>query len=663
MTWPDLGAASLLAIAFLILPGLMIAWVAGVRGFLAVALAPALSTTAIAGGAVTAGLLGVRWAWWVPLATALMLSGGLWLVLRLARRLGIETAVRPAMRCWRRDLPMWAGVVIAGLLITRQLGIVLTRPDAFSQTFDNIFHMAAVRYVVETGNASSLAIGGVTQIDGDPAFYPAAFHALASLVFDIGPGGIAVAVNAAAVAICALVWPLACLALIRLALPESSASVLGASVLAASFSTFPILLLDFGVLYPNLYGLAFVPAMYGLIVQLLGLHTKRYMTPAVAGALLLVMIPGLVLAHPNALLVLMATAVAPVLAWFVRRWRWGWSSNRRMRAVALPSLVVAGFFAVLLTAWRFVRPPEEAATWPPIVSAPQALGEALLSATPGGGRAAWLVGVLVVAGVVVALRSGRWWLVGSWGTIVALWIVVASFGQSDLRTYLTGIWYNDPLRFSATIPLVSLPLGALAAHAAGQRIASGHGRLGSRLRSAADSHSAYRVLAAAAIPLAFVTVLIVGTQRAPYMQASLAGASTAYVLTPDSPLVTTDEYALLLRVPGEVGEDAVVATNPWNGSSMLYPFTGIRTTTTHTLYDPTEDQATIRAELDEIADSAAACEAARRVGVTHVLDFGPQELHNRSESYPGLLDLGDADGFREVDREGTVVLYELTMCR
>ena len=118
-----------------------------------------------------------------------------------------------------------------------------------------------------------------------------------------------------------------------------------------------------------------------------------------------------------------------------------------------------------------------------------------------------------------------------------------------------------------------------------------------------------------------------------------------------------------MRVPAIVGEGAVVATNPWNGSSMLYALTGIRTTTTHTFYVSTDEQAIIRYELDEIADSPEACAAAQRMGVTHALDFGLREVHGNSNPYPGLLDLADSEGFREVDREGTAVLYELTLCR
>lgn len=664
MTWIDLLVASAVGAAFLVLPGLLMSLAAGLRGFLSVALAPALSTTALAGGAIVAGILGLRWAWWVPFIIAAILALMLWVLRRLAQARGFELRGGPAAgNTWRADLALWLGLAVAAALIVRQVVTVLQRPDAISQTYDNIFHMAAVRFAVESGNASSLSIAGFNQVEGDPSFYPAAFHGLAALILQYGTQDIAIAVNATALLISALIWPLSGLALVRLALPESAVGVLGAAALLASFSTFPIFLIDFGVLYPNLYGLALVPVVVGLLLQLLRLHAERHVHPMMAGALILVLLPGLVLAHPNALMALLAIGVAPVLAWSLRTWSAEWSSRRRPGALLATAGVGAGVFGLVLLAWQVIRPSATMTIWEPILTAPHAVGEAVMNSSPGGGRAAWLLSAIVAAGIFVALRTGRWWLVASWGTIVALWVVVASFGVSDLRDYLTGIWYNDPRRFSATLPLVAFPLGALGLHSAAVRLTQGAKSLGARLIPAERTRSIHRAAVGVGVGLVMVPALVFGTQSGSYLEDVLARASDSYALSSTSPLLTADEYALLLRTPQEVGEDAVVATNPWNGSSMLYALTGISTTNTHVSYQPTDDQLTLREELDDLAVSAEACRAAQRMGVTHALDFGTQEVHFLSNPYPGLLDLDDAEGFREVDREGDVVLFELTLCR
>ena len=117
-----------------------------------------------------------------------------------------------------------------------------------------------------------------------------------------------------------------------------------------------------------------------------------------------------------------------------------------------------------------------------------------------------------------------------------------------------------------------------------------------------------------------------------------------------------------MRLPEHVPADAVMATNPWNGSSLAYALTGLRTTTTHVSYVLTPDLDEVNQWLDEATDVPAACDAAHRLDVRFALDFGTQEVHGGTHPYPGLQDLAGAAGFREVDRQGAAVLYELVRC-
>lgn len=649
----DLATATAWATVLLILPGSLVTIAAGLRGFMAVAFAPGVSTTIIAGTALVTGFVGGAWTIGPSLVVALIVAVVAFLVIRAARRWGVvPTSTRPDLVT---EATSWVALAGSALLSIRLLKNALGRPDAFSQTFDNIFHMSAVRYIVETDRASSLLIGAVNNKGGGPtSFYPAAFHDVASLVLRMGPPDISVAINGTVVALAAIVWPMSCLALVRLLVPATSATpatLLGAGVLTASFGTFPLLLIDFGVLYPNMHAFALVPGLFGLLAVALGLTPGSSVGRFPAAGIGLASLPGLALAHPNALMVLVAMSFALVATATFRAVRKAWSEGRTRLAV-LPLGLTMLFAVGSIIAWQQIRPPEVAATWGPIQSAPQALGEALLNATPGGGRAAWLVGALLAAGIVVSWTRRLGWLVGSWATIVALWVVVSAFGQTPLRTALTGIWYNDPYRFSASLPLVALPLAVLGVHGAVQAVST---RL-ERLRVAPG-------LAQAVTAILTVTLLAAGTQWGGYMAEAVRKTNGVYALTKDSPLVTSDEYALIQRVPGEVPQGAVVATNPWNGSSMLYALTGIQTTTTHVLYTPTPDQSTIRQGLDDLATWPQACAAARNLGVTHVLDFGTQEVHGGSNAYPGLLDMARTKGFREVDRQGQAVLYELTQCR
>ncbi|MDN5569877.1 MAG: hypothetical protein L0G22_01235, partial [Propionibacteriaceae bacterium] len=209
MIWLPLAGPALLAVAFTLLPGLVIAWVAGLRGFAAVALAPVLSVTSISVGAILGGLLRVPWGWWIPVGVAALMSMVVWSIRHATRRKGMD-------RWWtgslRDDLPYWVGLALAIGLMARQFLAVTQRPDWFAQRFDNLFHLSAVRYIVQTSDASSLTLGRLTSGDVPVSFYPAAFHDGASLVLLSFPESLTVAVNAMLFALVVVVWPVSCLA-------------------------------------------------------------------------------------------------------------------------------------------------------------------------------------------------------------------------------------------------------------------------------------------------------------------------------------------------------------------------------------------------------------------------------------------------------------------
>src|SRR5699024_12164554 len=68
-----------------------------------------------------------------------------------------------------------AGVAIAPIVY--QAG----RADAVLERWDTLYHLSALQRIRETGTASSLDLGSVSNSAGDPTPSPAGFHALASL--------------------------------------------------------------------------------------------------------------------------------------------------------------------------------------------------------------------------------------------------------------------------------------------------------------------------------------------------------------------------------------------------------------------------------------------------------------------------------------------------
>jgi hypothetical protein len=128
--------------------------------------------------------------------------------------------------------------------------------------------------------------------------------------------------------------------------------------------------------------------------------------------------------------------------------------------------------------------------------------------------------------------------------------------------------------------------------------------------------------------------------------------------------VNPDELELFGDVDRLVPQDAVIAGNPWNGSALVYAYTGRRALFPHVggAYTPAH-----RAVAEGLADATPeACAAARELGVTHVIDSDDRMLFvgdARAELYPGLTDLPrDPEGLTLVAERGDARLYEVTGC-
>lgn len=545
--------------------------------------------------------------------------------------------------------------VIAAILTARLVREVLGRPDALSQSFDNILHQNAVRWILETGNASSLDLLTMTSRPGDPTFYPAAWHDIVSLVLaTTGSTDIPVATNALAIAVASLVWTGGAVLLIRAALPSSLVRYglpVGA-VLAASFPTFPLLFLKFGVLYPNLLGLALLPAMLVLALRFVGLAPReRLPLPAVV-VLGLIGAVAVSFSHPNSSMSFIVLVIPVAVAGGVRallRTREPRIGGRLRHGVAL-LLLAAAALVVASILWPVIRPPVEALGWPPIMSTSEAFGQALLL-NPIEGWPRWPLGLLLVIGIVRCVRTVDLGPVLAWGVVVFLWLAIASWPEGEARSALVGVWYNDPYRIAAVLTLPSLPLAAVGAAHLVDLVARRLPRTSSRWKGPVLGTLATAVLA---------TV----TQASPWMHQAVGAAADMYRFTDREGrgLLTADERDLLEEIPALVPEDAVIVTDAWNGSSLAYAYTGRRTTTLHTLEYHSPDVVMLNDHLDEAAEDPAVCEAVDRLHARYVLDFGPQQINGFENPRGGFDHLADAPSFTLIASEGTARLYRIEAC-
>lgn len=667
MDWSLAIVPFIAALALIFIPGMLIAVAAGQKGFDAVGIAPALSVAAISISAIIAPMIGLTWAAWVPLVFALLLAALAYGVLTLLEQLR-PSATDPgvARGTWWSTRQGWAygGWAVGALLLIRNSTNAIGNPTWVSQTYDANFHLNAIRYIADHGNASSLFISSMTSGDGSAAFYPAAWHGLASLVFELSGAQIPVVANTMSVVIAGVIWPLSVLYLVRQLFSVARPTLLVAGVISAAYISFPLLLIYFGVLYPNSLGISLLPVGVSLVGQVFGLGNRRRITVGQGLTLGVLVSLAIALAHPNMVMTLLVMAV-PMVAFFALR-----QVLRAVRGEVSPATVAAQVLlgAALVYAvwilWGIVRPPKEAGGWEPGASDTTAIAEALLNNALGVGNL-WVISLLGLVGAfsIFHARRNLIWLVALWAYIAYFYIAGRSMTWDDGRDWVVGVWYHDPFRTAALLPVVAAPLAVLGADYLVKWVLE-------RTCPLAEKRTA--------LPLALVSVvalvpLVWATQGNKYMEDYVATTFWGYAPTPDSPLLTPDEYKVLNAVDDYVPEGATIIVNPWTGAGLAYALADREVTGYHTSYEPTPDNAVLIKDLDEAATDPAVCQAVQDENARYALYFGGREInehisgkhtaeYSSLEYLEQLKALGDNQSVEVLYQSGEAVLYRINIC-
>ncbi|PRI10221.1 DUF6541 family protein [Leucobacter massiliensis] len=634
MTWLTAVLAALAAAALLLVPGLLTGWCIGLRRLWLWALAPAVSVTLLCAGSVVLPLLGLSW---TPLWALLFAAVFGALVVLLFRFVLRARFAAPEAESGRR----WPTVVAWAFCAVMLLGITVSgigAPSNFSQTFDNVFHLNAIALIGDTGNASPFEIARLTSPDGGGEFYPNGWHALVQLTQQLSGGSIPLAINAFNLAVVAIVWPLGMLLLSRQVAGSSRTATLATGVLAAAFPAVPVNLLHYGVLYPFFFGMALAPATLAVVLNLLGTSRERRVSTI---APLIVLLAGVAfaisIAHPGAMLAVLAVTVPVATVALCAGWR-GIGTRRRLWRAAGYAVFFAIGLAMLIGLrqgdwWGARMSPAEAA-WQTVSLSLWGYGMPLLTAA------------LMVLGIVLAVRRrdrvGAA-AVGMWLVAAVLFFVTAGLSNYWLRLP-TWVWYGDAPRLAALYPIVVVPLAVLA------------------VRWLVDlvSRRAPRAWVPEAVVLLVVSAVALSTAGYPEL---LRGMRDGYTAKADSALLSTDELKLLERLPQEVGEDEVIAGNPWTGTSLAFAFAERRVVLPHILMNEVgKDRSLVMEHLDDAKSDPAVCDAADRLGVRFVLDFGDREVHGGDHDYAGIDNLEDSGAFELVDQQGDARLFRLTAC-
>ncbi|MDR0945396.1 MAG: hypothetical protein LBM66_04455, partial [Bifidobacteriaceae bacterium] len=449
--WLTLTAIAM-AVVWLFGPGLAVGVVAGLRGFAAAALAPALSLAVLGAGGLLAPLAHLRWGVGTALIACVLAVA---IAFVITRFLPIRAA---------RVLPQWKPRWRLGVMLATAAAAVLGFTLAFlgtggaramPQYHDSVFHANLVRYIIQTGDASPLHAGRLDHPGTDISYYPSAVHGLVALLppsTQVWP-----ALNMVWLVAGTAVWTLGLVYLARIVFPRRPGLTAAAAALAVLFESNPTSLVW---LVPNAVGLSVLPALLGWSVQLARVVRLKAVGRVTRTLILAAGVIGAGFAHPNCVfsyLVLASPVALFIAATFATR---AWRRGLRALTVGALAVVVAVIAAAVIAVFAVprVRDLVEAPGWEVPHSVALALAGGLFDAT---GVFAWgpnlLAFATIVTGVIVVLRDRRQrWLVVSFGLSLALYLAAAT--QWGPLSWLTGLWYSDRTRLGPVLTVAAVPL-------------------------------------------------------------------------------------------------------------------------------------------------------------------------------------------------------------
>lgn len=664
MSWLATIPLLLFAVMLAFGPGYAMGWALRVPARLRVFYAPLLTFALVTVSAIVLGKTGIPWSLisFVLVAAVLVAAaaGLMWLVGR--RWPALASVSWPG-----NDVPVaWpvVGAVLGGFLVLHMTEDMVYGPEAFSQSLDNSFHMNAIRWIQEHGDASSLTLGAVAAANQEPTFYPAGWHDFVSLIYSTTGTSIATATIVTVLLAAGILWPCSLVAL-SLSIPKlRRLQALAIPAMICGFAAFPGLLLRWGVLFPNLLGYALLPSFVALMVYLVQVMVRReYSASLSLGLASLVGLAGLALVHPNAVVSAAAFAVPLLLAgvtWVVR------SRELTSRQKWVGSILLLAVLVGCVGAWRVLRPADFASnTWSPILTEGEALYQFLFLGLENANQLgdkfnpSYLAGFLVLWGVGYLLYKRRnLWLIASWVLIGYLWIVSASVPRGEFRLLMVAPWYTDHFRLAALVVFPSVILAGIGLGGFVEGLLTWVARRAPR--------PARLKVATIGMGVAMILVLVVAglSSRVPSVQETTLAVSREYRLTPTSVVLNQDEMNVINEIPKIVPKDDVIVNNPWDGSAYIYALADRHLTGYHFEFETSPKYSAIMHNLKDARTNPEVCREVNEykahwyVHLENQLNFGPDAQKN----YDGLVAAIDTDVLTPVYSSGPMTLYRISAC-
>ncbi|GAB1814211.1 membrane protein [Mycobacterium sp. MUNTM1] len=555
----------------LIAPGAIIARISQLSWPVAVAVGPPLTYGVVALAIIPFGAIGIPWNGWTALAAfavvcVLMIA----LQLLLARFRDREAEARSVSR-WPA-IAVGAGVLLGSLLImwAAYRGLA-TRWQTIPSTWDAVWHANEVRFILDTGQASSTHMGELRNVETHKTlYYPSVFHALTAVFCQLTGAAPTTGYTLSSVAASIWLFPTSAAMLTwHLLRPRATqwrcaGAAATAAALSASFTALPYV--EFGVAaMPNLaaYGVA-VPA-FVLIASTLR-HRDRIPTAVLAWV-------GVMSVHITGGVIVLLFLVA----WWLIDAVWHPVRGRLADLSVLACVaVVSGL--ILLPQFISVQGQED------IIAGHSFLTH--LSKKRGIFDAVFqhsrhlndfpvqygLIAVTAVGGVIFLIKK-IWWPLALWLVLVVVDVDAGNplGGPVGAAAGMFGeFFYKDPRRISAAITLLLEPMAGVAVFAIVVGVVAGAKRFTGRFRQLPAP-----VWVSATAVLLVATTVLTGRHYL-YRHLVLLGDKYDSVMIDQRDLMA---MAYLAKLPG--GHDTLIGNSNVDGTAWMYAVADLHPLWTH----------------------------------------------------------------------------------
>ncbi|WP_323958907.1 hypothetical protein GC088_10130 [Arthrobacter sp. JZ12] len=666
MSWWDAIPAGLLLLLLFYVPGLAVLSAARLKGLLIFAAAPAVSVGVLGLAAIAAAPLGLHWNLLVGIA-ATSVSAIVALLFATVGRWKWRT-IGPGNG--KRD----SALIGIGLVLSLPLSVLpikygMDRPDIPALTWDSVYHHSAIRWILETGNGSSLALGAIGSDLRSPRYYPGGWHDVLSL--GVLNEQISVSINMSAIILACIIWPISMTYLVQCCFPNFRAAFLITPILAAGFLAFPARMISYGTLWPTALGLAFVPVLIGITV--FAIRDAGHVRPKLRfTVVMLTILAGTGLAHPTGIFSWLYLSAPLISIYYLRRIAILRRSGRRgplLRLIAIP-VVIAGSLVVAIfsvPAFRTVFGFQSQG----FESGAQAMGEAIFDAMlgpigHGNTQEFWVMGLLALLGSLrmLAYRQHRWIAVTYYFSI-ALYMIAA--GQDSFLRPIVGFWYSDPVRLGGLVPIFTIVIAVYSIVNLSRWLLT---KTTTLARSGRDWGGADHLKPGGLLPVStaifLVVVMLAGTNlfRADVRQDRLEADYVDHLGWAQG-LVGWDELQMLRNLDETLPPDAKIVGDPTSGAAFAYAMSGIPTVFSTLSGSWSSDARYLGNHFNDLGFDQNVCRLIEERGITHFYDddarYLPDIVHRKDMEGLTTIDIEEGS-LKLVESAGTARIFEIEAC-